>query len=102
MWAPSWTGRVCARPTSRSATAGGIHAIPLAEFALTGALHFIKGIPQLVGLAGSAHHWERYSTHQLAGRRALVVGLGGIGRRVGVHLRRVSGWRCGAWAAGRR
>jgi glyoxylate/hydroxypyruvate reductase len=62
-------------------TAAGTHAIPLAEFALLGALYFVKGMPTLSGWQ-RRHHWELYATHQLAGRRALVLGLGGIGRRV--------------------
>jgi phosphoglycerate dehydrogenase-like enzyme len=62
-------------------TAGGIHAVPLAEFALMGALYFVKGVPFLNEL--KAHrHWERYTTRELRGLRALVVGLGGIGREV--------------------
>jgi glyoxylate/hydroxypyruvate reductase A len=74
-------------------TAGGIHAVPLAEFALAGALYFVKGVPDL-RRRQQARHWERYTTRQLAGQRALVVGLGGIGRQVtatfaalGVHVR---------------
>jgi len=62
-------------------TAGGIHAVPLAEFALTGALHFIKGLPGL-RQRQQARHWERYTTRQLSGQQALVVGLGGVGRQV--------------------
>lgn len=62
-------------------TAGGIHAVPLAEFALMGALHFIKGVPDLRQWQ-QARHWELYTTRQLAGERALVVGLGGMGRQV--------------------
>jgi glyoxylate/hydroxypyruvate reductase A len=62
-------------------TAGGIHAIPLAEFAVMGALHFVKGVPHLQEQQ-RARHWERYTTRQLAGQRALVVGLGGMGRQV--------------------
>ena len=62
-------------------TAAGTHAVPLAEFALMGALHFVKGMPELTRWKRE-HHWERYATHSLAGRRALVIGLGGIGRRV--------------------
>jgi len=62
-------------------TASGIHAVPLAEFALAGALHFVKGVPDL-RRRQQARHWERYTTRQLAGQRALVVGLGGIGRQV--------------------
>lgn len=62
-------------------TAAGIHAVPLAEFAVLGALHFIKGVPHLRGQQ-TRHRWERYTTSQLAGRTVTVVGLGGIGRRV--------------------
>jgi glyoxylate/hydroxypyruvate reductase len=62
-------------------TAAGVHAVPLAEFAVAGALYFVKGIPQLRQRQG-ARHWERYATRQLAGLRSLVVGLGGIGRAV--------------------
>src|ERR1700679_1085501 len=60
-------------------TAAGIHAVPLSEFVVTGALYFVKGLPQLRERQ-EARHWERYATRQLAGLRALVVGLGGIGR----------------------
>jgi glyoxylate/hydroxypyruvate reductase len=62
-------------------TAGGIHAIPLAEFAVMGALHFVKDVPHLKEQQ-RARHWERYTARQLAGQRALVVGLGGMGRQV--------------------
>lgn len=62
-------------------TAAGIHAVPLAEFALMGALYFVKGADRLNEWK-AAHRWERYATHRLAGRRALVIGLGAIGRQV--------------------
>jgi phosphoglycerate dehydrogenase-like enzyme len=62
-------------------TAGGIHAVPLAEFALSGALYFVKDVPEL-RRRQQARHWELHTTRQLAGQRALVVGLGGIGRQV--------------------
>ncbi len=62
-------------------TAGGIHAVPLAEFALMGALYFIKGVPFL-NARKAQHHWERYTTRQLRGLHALVVGLGGMGREI--------------------
>jgi glyoxylate/hydroxypyruvate reductase A len=78
-------------------TAGGIHAIPLAEFAVAGALHFVKGFPQLREWQRS-HQWERYTTRQLAGRRALVVGLGGVGRRVASSL---AGLGVEVWGLGR-
>src|ERR1700722_10098899 len=69
------------RSSLTATTAGGIHAVPLAEFAVMGALHFVKGVPDL-RQRQQARHWERYTTRQLAGQRALVVGLGGIGRQV--------------------
>jgi glyoxylate/hydroxypyruvate reductase A len=78
-------------------TASGIHAVPLAEFALTGVLHFVKGLPQLSKWQ-RAHHWERYTTRQLAGLRALVVGLGGVGRRVASSL---AGLGVDVWGLGR-
>lgn len=62
-------------------TAAGVHAIPLAEFALTGVLYFVKDLPALARQQ-SAHQWERYTARQLAGRRVMVVGLGQVGRKV--------------------
>jgi glyoxylate/hydroxypyruvate reductase A len=62
-------------------TAAGTHAVPLAEFALLGALYFVKAMPMLTGWK-ARRHWEVHATHLLAGRRALVLGLGGIGRKV--------------------
>ena len=62
-------------------TAAGTHAAPLAEFAVTGALHFVKDVPGLLA-AQREHHWERHVSGQLRGRRATVVGIGSIGRRV--------------------
>lgn len=59
-------------------TAAGVHAVPLAEFALTGVLHFAKGVPSLLARQ-RRHHWERYATRSVAGLRAVVVGLGSIG-----------------------
>lgn len=80
------------RTTIVVTTAAGIHAVPLAEFALVGVLYFVKGMPMLNARKGE-HHWERYTTRQMRGMSALVVGLGGIGREVarvfaemGVHV----------------
>jgi len=78
-------------------TAGGIHAIPLAEFALLGALYFTKGLPYLARRQHE-HHWERFTTRQLQGRRALVVGLGGMGREV---VRRFNLQGVEVWGLGR-
>jgi phosphoglycerate dehydrogenase-like enzyme len=62
-------------------TAAGVHAVPLAEFAVTGALYFVKGLPRLRDRQRD-HAWQRHTSAQLAGRTVTVVGLGGIGRRV--------------------
>ncbi|MET0302827.1 MAG: D-2-hydroxyacid dehydrogenase [Microbacteriaceae bacterium] len=60
-------------------TAAGVHAVPLAEFALTGILHVVKGVPML-RRRQAARHWERYTTRQVQGLHAVVVGLGTVGR----------------------
>ncbi len=78
-------------------TAAGIHAVPLAEFAVAGALYFVKGIPQL-RRRQDARHWERYATRQLAGLRCLVVGLGGIGAAV---VKSFAGLGVEVWGLGR-
>jgi glyoxylate/hydroxypyruvate reductase len=66
-------------------TAAGIHAQPLTEWAVTGILYFVKGVPDLQARQ-SAHRWERMAMAELAGRRALVVGLGHVGRAVAAAL----------------
>jgi glyoxylate/hydroxypyruvate reductase A len=62
-------------------TAAGTHAVPLTEFALTGALYLIKGVPELLDRQ-RGHHWQRHTSQPLAGRHVTVVGLGQIGRHV--------------------
>ncbi len=79
-------------------TAAGTHAVPLAEFALMGALYFVKGVHRLNAWK-ARHHWERYATERLAGRRALVIGLGGIGRQVAALF---SGAGVEVWGLSRR
>jgi len=66
-------------------TAAGIHARPLTEWALTGVLYFVKDVPGLKARQ-AAHRWERMATAGLAGRRALVVGLGQVGRALAAAL----------------
>ena len=58
-----------------------MHAVPLAEFALTGVLYFVKDLPALAERQ-AARQWERYTARQLAGLRVMVVGLGQVGRKV--------------------
>jgi phosphoglycerate dehydrogenase-like enzyme len=62
-------------------TASGVHARPLAEFALMVMLMFVKNYEYLQR-EKAAHHWERYSAVELAGRTLAVIGLGKIGREV--------------------
>jgi phosphoglycerate dehydrogenase-like enzyme len=62
-------------------TAAGVHAKPLAEFALAGILHFARGFPALER-ARARHDWGRGGTDTLRGKRALVIGAGGIGHEV--------------------
>ena len=82
-------------------TAAGVHGVPLAEFALLGLLYFAKGMPALAG-AKAARHWQRYAGSQVAGSRALLVGLGGAGRAVARLLAAAGVEVCGAGRPGRR
>jgi phosphoglycerate dehydrogenase-like enzyme len=61
--------------------AGGVHAGPLAEFALFGLLAFTKGLPRLMG-DKDARRWDHYPMGELAGATVLIVGLGSIGVEV--------------------
>lgn len=64
-------------------SAAGIHAGPLAEFAMFGLLILVKDAAGLAA-AKAARQWpeRREPVGELAGRTVLVLGLGGIGRRV--------------------
>jgi len=62
-------------------TASGVHARPLAEFALLGMLMFGKDVLRL-SREQHEHHWERYAGEEVAGKTVCVVGLGKIGREV--------------------
>ena len=66
-------------------TAAGVHAIPLAEFVLAGVLYLIKNFP-LLELRKRERVWERFSGGELFGRSATIVGLGSVGRQVGLTL----------------
>ncbi|XUK61558.1 D-3-phosphoglycerate dehydrogenase [Plantibacter sp. RU18] len=78
-------------------TAAGVHAVPLAEFALAGALHFVKDVPRLQRDRHTTR-WERHTTGQLSGRRVAVIGVGGMGRNV---VRVFAAMGCAVTAVGR-
>ncbi|MDQ6728039.1 MAG: D-2-hydroxyacid dehydrogenase [Actinomycetota bacterium] len=61
--------------------ASGVHAVPLAEFAMFGLLAFTKGLPRLLDDA-RARRFDHYPMVELAGRGLLIVGLGSIGTEV--------------------
>ncbi|WP_244163638.1 D-2-hydroxyacid dehydrogenase [Rhodococcus koreensis] len=67
-------------------TAAGVHADPLAEFALAGILHFARGLPRLIADRRD-RTWRKQATTELAGRHALIVGAGKIGSRTAELLR---------------
>ena len=62
-------------------TASGVHARPLAEFALLAMLMFGKDALRLER-EQRAHSWQRYAGEEIAGKTVCVVGVGKIGREV--------------------
>jgi phosphoglycerate dehydrogenase-like enzyme len=66
-------------------TAAGVHAVPLAEWTVFGALWLTKQLPRILDQQ-RRHHWEQFEAGLLRGRRALVVGLGGVGREIARSL----------------
>jgi glyoxylate/hydroxypyruvate reductase len=62
-------------------TASGIHATPLAEFAMMAMLWFVKDAPRMIADKQSKH-WERYSGTTLKGKTVAIISLGKIGREV--------------------
>ena len=78
-------------PDTVFTTASGVHARPLAEFALMAMLAECRGLRQ-VQEAQARRHWERYAGTDLDGRTVLVLGIGAIGAEVG-RLARAFGMR---------
>ena len=62
-------------------TASGVHARPMAEFALMAMLMFGKGAFRMLA-DQRAHRWRRYAGEELAGKLVGIVGVGRIGREV--------------------
>ncbi|MGH3322519.1 MAG: D-2-hydroxyacid dehydrogenase [Streptosporangiaceae bacterium] len=62
-------------------SAAGIHAGPLAEFALLGILTFTKDLPRLRRYQRE-RRWDHSPVRELRGSTLLVLGVGGIGLEV--------------------
>jgi phosphoglycerate dehydrogenase-like enzyme len=67
-------------------TSGGVHAQPLAEFAVFGVLAGTRDLGRLVADQRNRTWGERRTVAQLSAQTVLVVGLGGIGRAVAEKL----------------
>ncbi|MGE2715945.1 D-2-hydroxyacid dehydrogenase [Mycolicibacterium litorale] len=67
-------------------TASGVHAGPLAEFALAGILYFARDVPRLID-DRIGRVWRTGPASELAGRHAVIVGAGQIGTRIAELLR---------------
>jgi glyoxylate/hydroxypyruvate reductase len=67
-------------------TSSGVHARPLAEFALLAMLLFSKDTLRLTR-EQQAKRWERYAGEEVRGKVVCVVGLGKIGREVALLAR---------------
>lgn len=66
--------------------ARGIFDVPMAEWVLGMIICFAKEIPQNLEFQARAE-WKHRVTEMVAGKRALIVGVGSIGRAVGRLLR---------------
>src|SRR5262249_42503139 len=60
-------------------TASGVHARPLAEFAIMAMLMFAKDAFYMQR-EQAAQHWQRYCGFELAGKTLAIIGLGKVGR----------------------
>lgn len=69
-------------PHTTFTTASGVHARPLAEFALMCMLGHVRGMLPTVH-AQREKRWERFAGSDLEGRTVLVVGYGSIGQEIG-------------------
>ncbi len=65
--------------------ARGVFDRPIAEYVLALVLCFAKGIPRTIR-AQERKHWDFQYSESIAGRMALLVGVGSIGRAIGALL----------------
>jgi phosphoglycerate dehydrogenase-like enzyme len=68
--------------------ARGVFDQPMAEWVLGMIIAFAKGFPETLACQARAE-WQHRLSEQVAGKRALVVGVGSIGRAVGRLLRAI-------------
>ncbi len=66
---------------SAVASSSGVHAGPLAEFALLGVLAFTRDLARLER-DRAARRWDHYATPDLDGRTMVILGVGAIGSRI--------------------
>lgn len=81
-------------------TAAGVHAKPLAEFALAGLLYFVRGLPRLE-TQRREQLWPVGGSSTLHGRKALIIGAGAMGSEVARTLH-FMGVRCDGTTRGFR
>jgi phosphoglycerate dehydrogenase-like enzyme len=62
-------------------TASGVHARPLAEFAIMAMILFAKNF-QYLQAEKEQRHWQRYAATELANKTVVIIGLGKIGQEV--------------------
>ncbi len=68
-------------PEVQFTTTSGVHAIPLAEYALMSILMFRRRVPKMLA-DQRERRWERFASSDLVERSLVVVGMGSIGRAV--------------------
>ncbi len=68
-------------PNTMFTTASGVHAQPLAEYALMSMLMFSRNMLSILEQQADKH-WERLAGTDLIGRTVGIVGLGNVGRAV--------------------
>ena len=83
------------------ATSSGVHAGPLAEFALLGILAFARGLPRLQD-DRAARKWEHYPVRDVAGRTVVILGIGAIGSRIAQLARAAGMYVIGVNSSGKR
>ena len=68
-------------PEAVFTTASGVHAVPLAEYAMMSILMFRRKVPQMLA-DQRERRWERFASSDLTESSLAVVGMGSIGLEV--------------------